>query len=131
MVCPAERRDKQIKEKELLTLIKDWLRLRGVFFFRVHQSLGSTPGLPDLVLIHKLNGRPVYLELKASKGRPSHYQIAFAQEAGKAGAIAIISSDFDYIVKILSEDTQPGYYCFMPETEHGRNCVQNKKEGRG
>lgn len=124
---PAERRTYKIKEAELLALTKDWLKIKGLFWFRIHQSFGSTPGLPDLVALHKASGRVCFIELKASRGRPSFHQIAFAQEAGKAGAIAIISSDFDYIVGLLSDEgTRPGYYSFMPEEISSRRRPNKK-----
>lgn len=96
-----DRKDKPLRERDLLAQVKDYLKIKGVFFFRIHQSLGSTPGLPDIIAVQPGTGRLIGLELKSDRGKLSYEQIAFQQAAEKAGALAgtvRCIEDVDYLL---------------------------------
>ena len=70
------RRDiSKIKESDLKSQIKDYLLVKGIFSYHIHQSLGSYAGLPDRVIHFK--GKVVYLEIKLPTGKMSEGQLAF------------------------------------------------------
>lgn len=63
--------------------VKAVLEADGWFVVKLHQSLGSTAGVADLVAMHK--GRLLWLEIKTPKGRQSMYQRLFQLQVEEAG----------------------------------------------
>ena len=56
-------------EAELLTSVRQVARLGGWLIYHTNDSRRSDKGFPDLVLVHPMSGRTVYVELKSAKGR--------------------------------------------------------------
>jgi len=65
-------------ETGILRQVRDFLRLHGWMVVRIHQSLGSEKGIPDLVAVRE--GQTVWIEVKAPKGRLSEYQERWLQD---------------------------------------------------
>lgn len=85
---------KPTPEAILLKQTKQYLSVTGWFVTRVHQSLGSQPGIPDIIAIK--HGRVIALELKAPKGKLSDAQVAWAGQWRAHGGEC-------YMVKTLEE----------------------------
>ena len=77
--------------------IKALLELDGWFVWKIHQSLGSTPGIADLVAV--ADGRTVWIEVKTQRGRQSPAQEQFEWAIKKAGG--------EYILARSEEDVKP------------------------
>lgn len=65
----------KITEDDIKAQIKDYLTIKGWFWFYNLQSLGSYEGIPDFIAIK--NGRTIYLEAKRPGGTQSLGQIEF------------------------------------------------------
>jgi len=65
----------KISENDVKAQIKDYLNIKGWFWFYNLQGLGSYDGIPDFIAIK--NGRTIYLEAKKPGGKQSLGQIDF------------------------------------------------------
>lgn len=65
----------KISENDVKAQIKDYLTIKGWFWFYNLQGLGSYDGIPDFIAIK--NGRTIYLEVKKPGGKQSPGQIEF------------------------------------------------------
>ena len=70
-------------ETLILREVKKILEADGWFVVRIHQSLGATPGIADLVAI--ADGRTVWVEIKTPNGRQSMHQRLFQLQVEEAG----------------------------------------------
>jgi hypothetical protein len=90
-----------MKETDVQSAICDYLTLRKVFFLRLNnipaafrdrtgalqfRKMGkyARPGLADILVVK--DGRAIFLEVKAEKGRQSNDQIVFGSDVIMAGA---------------------------------------------
>lgn len=80
---------KQTPEHAVLNDVRDFLRLNGYKVVRIHQSLGSEKGIPDLVAIRE--GRHVWIECKAPKGYVSDVQQAWLQDLEDHGGSYVVA----------------------------------------
>jgi len=76
--------------------IKNLLRTLGIFNFSVLQGLGATPGIPDILAIHK--GLFVGIEVKAAGGKPSDHQKRFLEIIRDQGGIAILAYSVEDVI---------------------------------
>ena len=65
----------KITENDVKRQVKDYLSIKGWFWFYNLQGLGSYDGIPDFIAIK--NGRTIYLEAKKPGGKQSPGQIEF------------------------------------------------------
>lgn len=79
--------------------IRDLLKTIGVFHWKEFQTLGSFPGVSDIVGIYK--GRFLAIEVKAPKGKPSPAQVAFLDRIRQEGGIAILAYSIDDVIEGL------------------------------
>lgn len=56
-------------EAQLQSMVVDTAKWAGYLHYHTHDSRRSKPGFPDLVLVHRTNGRLIFVELKSEKGR--------------------------------------------------------------
>lgn len=72
-------------EAQLQDAIRDLAKLRGWLFFHPYDSRRSTPGWPDLFLVHPRTGQIVVAELKSASGRLSPAQQQWIAAFAAAG----------------------------------------------
>ena len=90
-----------LKEKDITREIRHVLKLYGVFHWKVFQSLGSQPGVSDIIAVEKKTGRIVAIEVKTSKGKMSPAQENFLKLIEANGGIAIVArSAMDVIQRL-------------------------------
>ena len=68
-----------------------------------HFSTGLPVGFSDLFGVRKSDGRAVFIEVKAERGRASAKQKHFLSEMRKAGAIAGIARSPEEAIKLIME----------------------------
>lgn len=98
------------KEKDITREIRNYLKIMGVFHFKVHQGLGSVPGVPDIIGIWK--GRPLFIEVKAEKGYLSVQQDNFLKSVRNEGGIAFVARSVDDVIIALKR---------IQEVENGKS----------
>lgn len=86
-------------EAEITRGIRSTLKTLGVWHFKVHQGLGSTPGIPDILGIW--NGRMLAIEVKTEKGRLTDKQQAKINEINRAGGLAFVARCIDDVIDAL------------------------------
>ena len=100
-----------ISEEEFQQQVIELATLRGWRHYHTHDSRRSAEGFPDLVLVRPatlqggFDGRIIFAEIKAQKGRPSAEQrawLAVLADTGKVEVYVWRPSDFDQIVEILA-----------------------------
>jgi hypothetical protein len=74
-----------VTEAQLQDAIRDLAKIRGWLFFHPYDSRRSTPGWPDLFLVHPRTGEIVVAELKSTSGRVSHAQQEWIDAFATAG----------------------------------------------
>ena len=87
MKHPTKRKEQP--ETAIRRAIVDYLRLHGWKVVRIHQSLGSEKGIPDLVAIRE--GKTVWIEVKTPNGRLSAHQRAWLQDLEDHGGWWIVA----------------------------------------
>ena len=84
-----KRMAKGLPEKARQTMIKEYLAIYGWYVAKIHQSLGSVRGWPDLQAIK--NGVTVYIEVKTDKGEQGENQIKIQEELERAGGLYVLA----------------------------------------
>lgn len=78
--------------------IKEYLNLKGVFFYHNLAGLGVYPGISDFTAIK--NGVVYQIEVKAKKGKQSEVQRIFQKDWENQGGIYIVGG-VDEVMKII------------------------------
>jgi Holliday junction resolvase len=86
-------------EAEITRGIREILKQMCVWHFKVHQGLGSTPGIPDIIGIW--NGRMLAIEVKTAKGKLSDKQESKIREINRAGGLAFVARSIDDVIDAL------------------------------
>lgn len=94
-------KDYQPKEKEITRSIRNYLRVMGIFHFKVHQGLGSAPGISDILGCHK--GRMLAIEVKTERGRVSEVQERFLERINAEGGLAFVARSVDDVMEKLND----------------------------
>lgn len=103
-----------LTEKQFMAQVLELAKLQGWLVYHTHDSRRSEPGFPDLVLVR--DGRLVFAELKAEKGRVSPVQQKWLNELVQATLTAKTAtpavyvwrpSDWDSIVQTLRRRPEP------------------------
>lgn len=84
---------------EITREIRNYLKIRGIFHFKVLQGLGSYPGIPDIIGIFK--GKPLFIEVKRENGKLSEKQEEFLLRVKREGAIAFVAKSLDDVIDNL------------------------------
>ena len=90
-----------MREVDIQAQIRDYLRWKGWFVVKIHQSLGSYRGIADLVAVK--DGHTVWIEVKTPNGRLSKYQKQFRDDIRAHGGIYLVARSVDDIEKELKE----------------------------
>lgn len=77
------------KERDIQKQIKEYLQWTGFFVVKIHQSLGSYPGIADLYAIK--NGRSIWIEVKTATGKQSPAQKEFQRQVEEHGGTYILA----------------------------------------
>ena len=86
-------------EALLTRSVRSLLNTVGIFHWKVWQGMGSAPGVPDIIGIHK--GRMIAIELKAPKGKLSDAQQQFIDRINEAGGLAFCARTLDDVIEGL------------------------------
>jgi len=90
---------KMTPEGSLTKSIRDLLRALGVFHWKEFQSLGSPPGISDILGVYQ--GKFLAIEVKAPKGKPSLAQTDFLNRVREEGGIAILAYSIEDVIRGL------------------------------
>jgi len=85
-----------MKEADITRSIRKLLNEFGVFHWKQHQGLGSTPGIPDIIGIYQ--GRLIGIEVKAPGGRLSEAQEKVINQINKAGGVAFTAHGIEDVI---------------------------------
>ena len=88
-------------ESVVLDQCRSYLRTLGWMVVRMQQGMGCHKGLADLYCLH--NGRSLWVECKATKGRQSDYQRAFEADVKGHGGEYIVVNSIDMLIDKLRE----------------------------
>jgi len=88
----------KVSERDITHCIRDYLKLRKIFHWKVFQTLGSVKGVSDILGILSCRcecgrkyGRMLAIEVKTATTDLSTHQEAFLRNAEEAGAVAIVA----------------------------------------
>ena len=87
-------------EKTITKAIRELLRIHNVWHFKVHQGLGSAPGVADIVGIYD-GGRLLAIEVKTSRGRLSPAQERFLQNVRDRGGLGFVARGVEDVIREL------------------------------
>lgn len=104
------------EEKRYETRVVKWLESKGCYVRKYFANRNTKRGVPDLICV--VNGYPVYIEVKASTGKPSELQYYNQRKIREAGGISII----------LYPDRFEEFKAFMEELL--RMCPDPMSEGQ-
>ena len=68
----------KVLERDITRGIREYLRFKNIFHWKVFQTLGATPGVPDIIGIYD-GGRFLGIEVKTPKGKLSEHQEIFKE----------------------------------------------------
>lgn len=94
------------KEADITRQIRDYLKLKSWFVFKVFQSLGSYPGVADLYAIK--DGLAVWIEVKAPGGKQSTAQKEFQWQIERQGGKYVLARCVEDLAQIESESEAKG-----------------------
>lgn len=86
-------------ETSIKHAIKDYLTLKGIFWWYNLAGLGAQKGIPDLFALK--DGTLYGLEVKTPQGVVSGHQEAFGEWLTKAGGIFLVVRSLDDVMAIL------------------------------
>lgn len=89
----------QWSEKEITREIRAYLKIRGVFHWKVFQTLGSTVGCSDILGIYK--GKFLGIEVKTKSGKLSERQALFIEQINMEGGLAFVARSVDDVIQEL------------------------------
>ena len=90
-----------VKESEIQSQIRDYLRWTGWFVVKIHQSLGSYQGIADLYALK--DGQHVWIEAKTAKGKQSEHQARFQRDIEKQGGTYILARGIEDVEHLAGE----------------------------
>ena len=86
-------------ETGLKHAIKDYLSLKGVFWWYNLAGIGAMKGIPDMFALR--GGKLYAIEVKAPKGVLSGYQTEFLAAVESAGGVSVVARSLDDIIKYI------------------------------
>lgn len=91
----SNREKALLAEAQVLVQVKEYLTYRGWLVMRIHQSLGSKPGLPDLICLK--NRKTIYVECKSQRAgaKLSGPQEIMRREIEEHGGVYVLARCID------------------------------------
>ena len=86
------------EETQIKSQIKDYLRIKNIFFWYNLQGIGAYKGIPDLIAVHK--GKTYGIEVKTPKGKLSTWQQAFRLNLEENGGVYVEARCLEDIIKL-------------------------------
>lgn len=92
---------KQMNEAEVLAQVRAYLAYHGWLVMRIHQSLGSHRGLPDLVCLK--DGVTIYVECKSQRAgaKLSGPQEIMRQEIEAHGGVFVVARCVEDVERVI------------------------------
>ncbi|MFH1525825.1 MAG: VRR-NUC domain-containing protein [Bacteroidota bacterium] len=98
---------KPLLEKEITKNIRDFLRMRGIFHWKVRQGLGCVKGIPDIIGVMPTTGTVpgtmLAIEVKTEKGVLSEHQENFLRAINDFGGIAFVARSVQDVIDNLKD----------------------------
>ena len=91
----------RIKEKDITRAIRDFLDFKRIFHWKQFQTLGSTPGVADIIGIERKTGRMIAIEVKTPYGRVNPKQEQFLLNVRANGGIAFVARSVQDVIDHL------------------------------
>lgn len=85
-------------EKEVCKSLREYWKKNGFFYIRNQQGIGSKRGTADYTIVK--DGHTVFVEAKATTGKQSPSQLAFALELGAAGGSYYMVHSLDEFIEM-------------------------------
>lgn len=79
--------------------IKDYLKLKGIFYWYNLQGMGAYKGIPDMCAVK--DGVIYGIEVKRPKGKQSENQLEFEGKFNTAGGKYIVARSLEDIMSVL------------------------------
>jgi len=86
-------------EKEITKSIRSVLKGLGIFHWKQFQTLGSTPGVSDIIGIYE--GKLLAVEVKTQKGKLSPAQQSFIDAVNRNGGLGFVARSIDDLIDNL------------------------------
>ena len=80
----------KILEKDVTRQIRDYLKYKKIWHWKQFQTLGSKPGVSDILGIYK--GRFLAIEVKKPGGKLSEHQVKFLDIVNSEGGIGFMAT---------------------------------------
>jgi hypothetical protein len=90
-------------EKGLMANVTKLLGLLGYLTYHTHFSFRSNPGFPDIVAVHPIQKRTIWIELKREKGKVSDDQAYWIETLKKAGNEVYVIRPSDWLSDEVAE----------------------------
>ena len=90
----------KILEKDIQNQIREWLQINGWYVVRMHQSLGSHKGIPDL-MCYGPKGERLDIEVKTPKGKMSDHQLKYQEEIERRGHKYLIARRLEDVINAM------------------------------
>jgi hypothetical protein len=92
-----------LNEAQVLAQVKEYLAYHGWLVMRIHQSLGSKPGLPDLIALK--DGVTIYVECKSQRAgaKLSGPQEIMRQEIERHGGIYVVAKGIEDVERAIRD----------------------------
>lgn len=92
-------RRKVTEETSIKMAIKQYLAIKGWYYFYFLQGLGSFPGICDIIAVK--NGVTLFIEVKTPKGKLSAHQKLFKENIERAGGVFVVARSVDDIISAI------------------------------
>lgn len=96
----------RMTEAQLQAMVVTAARTLGWLVYHTHDSRRSQPGFPDLVLVHPVQRRVLWRELKTERGRVSSAQDEWIHALTRAGQDVAVWRPADYLDGSVLADLQ-------------------------
>ena len=86
----------KLSEKEITHQIRSLLKTYRIFHWKVFQTLGATPGVPDIIGVYQ--GRMLAIEVKTERGKLSPHQEKFIANINANGGLAFVARSIEDVL---------------------------------
>lgn len=90
-----------MREKNIENKIKNYLKLKGAYYFKHHGNQFSQVGVPDIIACYK--GRFIGVEVKNETGKTSPLQDINLKMINEAGGIGIVARSVEDVKKVIDK----------------------------